>query len=192
MRTGYFSWHSLTRYLVLRFTAVSTLLKPDVSDRIRSSGIRFFVVLSPYETSRTEGDATFIGVGFHGTSIVSTNLIAGLVDLDNPESYEHLETKARGEDSATWIGPYLGLFVFGSVPETEESAMDGMAQRIVEEIRQVETGQHVKIMVVAGNWESARLSYPDHCKKSCSRSGFQPRFAPARRSYKTGPESHRR
>ena len=72
--------------------AVSSLLKPDVSDRIRSSGIRFFVVLSPYETSRTEGDATFIGVGFHGTSIVSTNLIAGLVDLDNPESYEHLET----------------------------------------------------------------------------------------------------
>jgi hypothetical protein len=138
---------------------VGELLKPGIRERIRSSGIRFIVVLGPYETTRTEGDATFIGVYLHGSDVVSTKLMAGLVDLDNPESFEYLETRARGEDSATWIGPYLGLFVFGNIPETEESAIGGMAQQIVTHIRNVAAGKYVKIMVVAGNWESAMLSY---------------------------------
>jgi len=138
---------------------ISELLQTDIQDRIREIGIRFLVVLSPYQTTSTDGDGTFIGVYAHGSSIISTNLLAGLIDLDNPMSLEYLETKATGKDSVTWILPYLGLFVFGSVPETEESAMNGMAQRIVTEIRQVKTQQHLKIMVVAGSWEAAVLSY---------------------------------
>ena len=56
----------------------------------------------------------------------------------------------------------------------------------------------------SGCWSSAlSQDIPDHCNNSCRRSGFQPRFAPARRlcplgclcqpgcSYKTGPESRR-
>lgn len=139
--------------------SISELLEPDLLEHMRGSGIRFIVVLSPYQTTSIDSDGTFIGVYAHSSSVVSTNLLAGLIDLDKPTSLEYLETEARGKDSATWILPYLGLFIFGSVPETEESAMDGMAQRIVTEIRQVQTEQRAKIMVVAGNWEAAVLSY---------------------------------
>jgi len=139
--------------------SVSELLQPDVRDRILASGVRFFVVLSPYQTTATEGDGSFYVVYLHTTSRVTTNLMAGLIDLNNPAIPEYIETEAQGKVSVNWIGPYLGLFIFGSEPETEESAMDGMAQRIVAEIRQKVPEQKLKIMVIAGDWDAAKESY---------------------------------
>jgi hypothetical protein len=139
--------------------AISELLQPEVRDRITATGIRFAVVLSPYQTTTTEGDGTFIAVYAHGSSEVSTKLMAGLIDLEKPGSPEYLETRASGKDSATWILPYLGLFIFGNVPKTEESAMAGTARQILTQIRRKIPAQHLKIMVVAGSWESARLSH---------------------------------
>lgn len=139
--------------------AMSDLLQPDVRNRIRACGIRFIIVLSPYQTTSTKGDETFIMVYGHASSDVSTTLMAGLVDLEKSTSLEYLETKARGKDSVTWILPYLGFFIFLKAPETEESAMGGMARQITTGIRKEITEYPLKIMVVAGDWPSAEQTY---------------------------------
>lgn len=139
--------------------ALNELLQDDRRGRIRASGVRFSVVLSPVKSAAVDSDGTFIGVYAHGSSIISASLITGLVDLDDPAAAACLETRAAGEDSATWILPYLGLFVFGSTPDVAESVMDGIAHHVVGKIRSQDSGVPVKITVLAGNWDSAKLAY---------------------------------
>ena len=139
--------------------ALSELLQPGSRGRIRASGVRFIVVLSPVKTAAVDSDGVFIGVYAHGSSRISASLMTGLVDLDDPTAAACLETRAEGDDSATWILPYLGLFIFGSTPDVEESVMNRIAHQIVEQIRSDESGAPVKISILAGNWDTAKLAY---------------------------------
>lgn len=84
---------------------------------------------------------------------------AGLLDLDQPEDFDAHLTAASGKDSATWIGPYLGLFVFGSTPKTAESAIEGAARQVLGELRRRVPAGALKLSVVAGDWKAAELSY---------------------------------
>jgi TPR repeat protein len=139
--------------------ALNELLQDANRGRIRANGVRFIVVLSPFKSSAVDSDGVFIGVYAHGSSTISASLMTGLVDLDDPAAAAYLETRAEGEDSATWILPYLGLFIFGSTPDVAEGVMDGIAHNIAGKIRSLDSSVPVKITVLAGNWDSAKLAY---------------------------------
>jgi len=138
---------------------LNELLQDANRGRIRASGVRFIVVLSPFKSAADDSDGVFIGVYAHGSSKISASLMTGLVDLDDPAAAAYLETQAEGEDSATWILPYLGLFIFGSTPDVTESVMDGVAHHLVETIRSRDSDVPVKITILAGNWDTAKLAY---------------------------------
>jgi TPR repeat protein len=138
---------------------LNELLQDDNRGRMRASGVRFIVVLSPFKSAAVDSDGVFIGVYAHGSSKISASLMTGLVDLNDPAAATYLETRAEGEDSATWILPYLGLFIFGSTPDVTESAIDGIAHQIAGKIRSQDSGVPVKITILAGNWDSAKLAY---------------------------------
>lgn len=138
---------------------LNELLQDDSRERIRASGVRFIVVLSPFKSTAVDSDGVFIGVYAHGSSKISASLMTGLVDLSDPAAAACLETRAEGEDSATWILPYLGLFIFGSTPDVTESAIDGIAHHLAGKIRSQDSGVPVKITILAGNWDSAKLAY---------------------------------
>lgn len=135
------------------------LLDAAVCKRVLANGIRFVVVISPQKMTRHEEDTDFIVVYAHMSEEVSSSLNAGLVDLQNPASAEYLSTEAHGTETATWIGPYLGLFIFGNIPQTAASSMESMAQQVALAIHRLAPGVPVKITILAGNWDSAKLAY---------------------------------
>jgi TPR repeat protein len=138
---------------------LNELLQDDNRERIRASGVRFIVVLSPFKSTAVDSDGVFIGVYAHGSSKISASLMTGLVDLNDPAAAAYLETRAEGDDSATWILPYLGLFIFGNTPDVAESAIDGIAHHLAGKIRSQDRGMPVRITILAGNWDTAKLDY---------------------------------
>ncbi len=128
---------------------IRKLLQLDVRNRISAFGIRFIVVLSPYQTTY-DAETDF---GIAGSGIESTSLMAGLVDLDKQKSTEYFETEAHGRSTNILLGVYWLV----TIPINEESAMRKMARRVAAEISQNVTEQSVKIMVVAGYWDAAEL-----------------------------------
>jgi hypothetical protein len=141
-------------------TYLHEMLAPQVRTRIAAHGVRFLVVISQTTTSETGHKDGYFVLGFHPSSNISTSLLAAVLDLETEAGPEHLKSQSEGTDSATWLMlPYAGLFIFGYIPDTEESAIRKAAASVAMIVREQVPKGSIRAAVIVGDWESAESRY---------------------------------
>jgi hypothetical protein len=130
------------------------LLTPEARDALLDHGIDYLIILSAATTRQAEQDGGYVGVGIHGSQVLSTQLRAAVIDLETFDEPASLLSESAGKDSATWLMlPYAGLFIFGSVPDTHEGALQGLASAVAGQIRQQVKDGPVKVTMIVGAWD---------------------------------------
>ena len=140
----------------IREVPLRKLLAHSVRERILGrAGVSHIVVIGALSTRQTDGEGRFTGVSITASQTLSAQIQALLLDIQHPDTKQHLRTKAEGEDSAAWyMLPYIGVFIFGSVPDMTQSVIDGLANSVATELGRRKAGGRVKLMVIAGEWEA--------------------------------------
>jgi hypothetical protein len=140
----------------IREVPLRDLLAHSVREQIvERAGVSHIVVIGALSTQQKDGEGRFTGISMSASQTLSAQIQALLLDLQHPDTKQHLRTKAEGEDSAAWyMLPYIGVFVFGSVPDTTQSVIDGLADSVARELGSRKGEGQVKLMVIAGEWEA--------------------------------------
>ena len=135
---------------------VGELLHPEAHSRIKAIGIRFIVVLNSYQEEWThEGFGPPLAAVGSGEGKIE--LLAGVINLEQPNSHKYIQALAHGQNAGVWYGPVI----VGNAPMIERSAMAELANRVIAIIRQTSFEQPVKITLLAGEWESGKLRYTE-------------------------------
>jgi hypothetical protein len=111
------------------------------------SGVKYLVLLGKVvESSSEEYGDVLISIGFYGagTAKMEAKLSAKVIDLQNERPLYEISSKAVG--TAGGLGLFYGLFI---VPLSEESAIEGLGEKIATALSPETALDSVRIAVMA-------------------------------------------